>query len=106
MKYQNDRGGSVVLDEVPKPNAEWGSVEDAMQAAMELERGMNHGLILLHKIAAKHNDADVSRESPSPSNSCDSNCLFLPPRFSLSYCLPALAPSLYQLSCQSTASVV
>ncbi len=59
MKYQSARGGTVVLEEVPRPNQDCGSVDDAMKVAMSLERGMNYGLLQLHKIADKHQDAHV-----------------------------------------------
>ena len=60
MKYQNQRGGRIVLQNVNKPSLDdWGSGIDAMQAALHLEKTVNQSLLDLHKLAATHNDAQV-----------------------------------------------
>ncbi len=42
MEYQNKRGGSIVLQDVAKPNKnEWGSAIEAVEAALELEKTVN-----------------------------------------------------------------
>lgn len=41
MKYQNKRGGRIVLSEIETPKNEWGSAQDAMQAALDLEYKVN-----------------------------------------------------------------
>lgn len=41
MKYQNKRGGKVVLTDVKAPKTEWGTAQEAMQAALELETEVN-----------------------------------------------------------------
>jgi ferritin heavy chain len=42
MKYQNKRGGRIILTDVRKPDKEnWGSPLEAMQAALELEKQVN-----------------------------------------------------------------
>ncbi|XP_035685992.1 soma ferritin-like [Branchiostoma floridae] len=52
MKYQNMRGGRVVLQHVQKPDRDdWGTGLDAMQAALALEKSVNQSLLDLHKIA-------------------------------------------------------
>ena len=62
MKFQNDRGGRVVLQDVKKPaKDEWGSGLDAMQAALELEKTVNQALLDLHKVADRHGDFHVSQ---------------------------------------------
>ncbi|KAH8041499.1 hypothetical protein HPB51_016944 [Rhipicephalus microplus] len=60
MKYQNMRGGRVVLQAIQKPSRdEWGAGLDAMQAALELEKTVNQSLLDLHKLANDHNDAQL-----------------------------------------------
>lgn len=42
MKYQNDRGGRIMLQPIAKPsNDEWSSPLEAMTAALELEKSVN-----------------------------------------------------------------
>ena len=61
MKFQNDRGGRIVLQDIKKPaKDEWGSGVEAMQAALELEKTVNQALLDLHKVADKHGDFHVS----------------------------------------------
>ena len=61
MKYQNDRGGCVVLQDIKKPaKDEWGSGLEAMQTAMDLEKTVNQALLDLRKLADTHGDANVS----------------------------------------------
>jgi len=58
MKYQNKRGGRIVLKAVDKPEAdEWGAGMDALQAALSLEKNVNQTLLDLHKVATAHEDA-------------------------------------------------
>jgi len=61
MKYQNQRGGRVVLKDIQKPaKDEWGSGLEAMQAALELEKAVNQSLLDLHAIAARHIDPQMT----------------------------------------------
>nr|AFX93743.1 ferritin 1 [Ruditapes decussatus] len=61
MKYQNKRGGRVVLQAIQKPDRdEWGSGLDAMKAALQLEKTVNQALIDLHKIASSHDDPQMT----------------------------------------------
>lgn len=61
MKFQNDRGGRIILQDIKRPaKDEWGTGLDAMQAAMELEKTVNQALLDLHKVADKHSDFMVS----------------------------------------------
>jgi len=61
MKFQNKRGGRVVLQDVKKPERdEWGTGLDAMQAALALEKNVNASLLELHKIAVTTNDPHMS----------------------------------------------
>jgi len=61
MKYQNKRGGRIVLKAVEKPEAdEWGAGLDAVQAALTLEKKVNQTLLDLHKVATAHEDAHLT----------------------------------------------
>ncbi|XP_041352660.1 soma ferritin-like [Gigantopelta aegis] len=60
MKYQNKRGGRIVLHDIKKPDGdEWGSPLEAMQVALSLEKSVNQALLDLHAVAAKHGDAQM-----------------------------------------------
>jgi len=60
MKYQNMRGGRIVLADIKKPERdEWGSGLEAMTAALQLEKNVNTALLEVHAIASKHNDPQM-----------------------------------------------
>ena len=60
MKFQNQRGGRVVLQPVMKPAQDtWGTPLDALQAALELEKSVNQALLNLHKVADSHTDPQM-----------------------------------------------
>jgi ferritin heavy chain len=60
MKYQNTRGGRIVLQNITKPEKdEWGSALEAFQAALALEKMNNQMLLELHALAGQNNDAQV-----------------------------------------------
>lgn len=60
MKYQNMRGGRVVLQPIQKPDKdEWGCGLEAMETALALEKTVNQSLLDLHKVADKHGDAQM-----------------------------------------------
>lgn len=60
MKYQNQRGGRIVLQNIQKPcEEEWASGQAAMEAALQLEKTVNQALLDLHKLADQHGDAQV-----------------------------------------------
>ncbi|XP_055900242.1 soma ferritin-like isoform X2 [Biomphalaria glabrata] len=57
MKYQNNRGGRVVLQDIKKPDTDdWGNGLAAMTTALKLERDVNTSLLELHKIAETNYD--------------------------------------------------
>jgi len=61
MKFQNQRGGRVIFQNIPKPiKQDWASGLEAMEAALELEKTVNQSLLDLHAIASKHNDAQFA----------------------------------------------
>ncbi|XP_043860679.1 ferritin light chain-like [Dromiciops gliroides] len=57
MRLQNQRGGWVLLQAVPKPGQdEWGRSLDAMEAALSLEKGLNQALLKLHALGSSQGD--------------------------------------------------
>ena len=56
MKYQNKRGGRIVLQDVKAPEVEWASHIKALEAALALERKVNDSLLKLHVVAGNNND--------------------------------------------------
>nr|ABA55730.1 ferritin [Periserrula leucophryna] len=61
MKYQNMRGGRIVLQDIKKPERdEWGTGLEAMQAAHALEKHVNQSLLDLHKLADGHDDGQLT----------------------------------------------
>jgi ferritin heavy chain len=61
MKYQNKRGGRIVLKPIDKPQSdEWGTGIDAIQTALALEKNVNQFLLDMHKVAANHEDAHLT----------------------------------------------
>nr|KAG5706933.1 hypothetical protein BaRGS_021439 [Batillaria attramentaria] len=61
MKFQNQRGGRIVLQDIKKPDRdEWGTGLDAMQVAMALEKSVNQSLLDLHEVASTHNDGQMT----------------------------------------------
>ncbi|WP_235243578.1 ferritin family protein, partial [Escherichia coli] len=61
MKYQNRRGGRIVLQAISAPSLqEWGSGHDALQAALDLEKQVNQCLLDLHGIASKFSDPHLT----------------------------------------------
>ncbi|XP_069462083.1 ferritin heavy chain B-like [Ambystoma mexicanum] len=60
LKYQNKRGGRVVLQDVKKPEQdEWGSTLDAMQTSLQLQKTMHQALLDLHKLAMERTDPQL-----------------------------------------------
>ena len=61
MKFQNKRGGRVVLQAIQKPSQnEWGTGLDAMRSALELGKSVNQSLIDLHNVGVKHCDEHLA----------------------------------------------
>ncbi|GCB64288.1 hypothetical protein scyTo_0011730 [Scyliorhinus torazame] len=60
MKFQNQRGGRVILQDVSKPDRdEWSNGLEAMSCALHLERTVNQSLLDLHKLASDKIDAQM-----------------------------------------------
>jgi len=61
MKYQNLRGGRILLQNVAAPcRSEWGSALEALQTALDLEKTVNQSILDLHALASTHNDPHLS----------------------------------------------
>jgi len=61
MKFQNQRGGRIVLQDIKKPEQDtWGTGLEAMQAALTLEKNVNQSLLDLHSVADSHGDKQMA----------------------------------------------
>jgi len=57
IKYQNKRGGRVVLQAISKPTRDdWGGPTEAFTAALELEKTVNQTLLDLHNVGGRNGD--------------------------------------------------
>ncbi|KAI6180410.1 Ferritin [Aphelenchoides besseyi] len=60
MKYQNTRGGRVVLQQIEKPEKdEYEGPLEAMQSALALEKYNNKSLLELHEVSTRCNDPQM-----------------------------------------------
>jgi len=60
MKFQNQRGGTIVLQDIKKPEKDcWGTLKDAIQTALQLEKHVNQSLLDLHKVAETKGDSQM-----------------------------------------------
>uniref|UniRef100_UPI00358E1AA4 ferritin heavy chain B-like n=1 Tax=Myxine glutinosa TaxID=7769 RepID=UPI00358E1AA4 len=60
MRYQNQRGGRILLKDIKKPEQDiWTNGLEAMQLALHLEREVNASLLDLHAISAKDKDPQM-----------------------------------------------
>lgn len=61
MKYQNTRGGRIVLQVIQKPERdEWGTGLDAMMVALSIEKRTNQALLELTATASRHGDPELA----------------------------------------------
>ncbi|XP_063098888.1 ferritin heavy polypeptide-like 17 [Cavia porcellus] len=61
MRMQQDRGGSVVLCNIVKPNiSNWHACIQAVEYAFRVENTLKQSLVLLHSLATDKNDSDLS----------------------------------------------
>ncbi|NXF28096.1 FRIHA protein, partial [Rhodinocichla rosea] len=57
LRFQTNRGGRVLLQDIKKPERDaWGSALEAVEAALQLERSVNQALLELHALAAEKGD--------------------------------------------------
>ena len=60
MEYQNKRGGRIILQDIKKPEKDdWGSPLEAMEYALQIEKGHYKEMLKLHEIAEKHGDKEL-----------------------------------------------
>jgi len=60
MKFQNQRGGTIVLQDIKKPEKDsWGTLKEGIHAALHLEKHVNQSLLDLHKTAETHGDSQM-----------------------------------------------
>ncbi|CAF1310017.1 unnamed protein product [Adineta ricciae] len=61
MKYQNKRGGAIVLLDIKKPQQQsWNSPLEAFETALQLEKDVYQALLELHGSACQHNDPHLT----------------------------------------------
>uniref|UniRef100_A0A8D2DPS5 Ferritin n=1 Tax=Sciurus vulgaris TaxID=55149 RepID=A0A8D2DPS5_SCIVU len=61
LKMQNQRGGRALFQDVQKPSQdEWGNTQDAMEAALALEKNLNQAILDLHALGSTRTDPHVS----------------------------------------------
>ncbi|XP_061281848.1 ferritin light chain-like [Bos javanicus] len=60
LKMQKQRGGRALFLDVQKPSQdEWGKTQDAMEAALLLEKNLNQALLDLHGLASARGDPHI-----------------------------------------------
>ena len=61
MKFQNQRGGRIVLSDIKAPcHDDWGTGLHAMEESLALEKKVNQALLDLHAMATTHNDPQMT----------------------------------------------
>jgi len=60
MKYQNSRGGRIVLQDIKAPEIDWKDHIAALEDALALERKVNESLLAMHQTASDNNDAHLT----------------------------------------------
>lgn len=70
MKYQNKRGGRIILKDIATPKkSEWGSGVEAMEAALQLEKDVNEvNIFSFHKKLHNSNVKYIFVEFTQPSH--------------------------------------
>ncbi|XP_038622174.1 ferritin heavy chain B-like isoform X1 [Tachyglossus aculeatus] len=57
LRYQNKRGGRIVLQDIKKPERdEWRNCVEALETALNLEKRVNQALLSLHKLVLEKSD--------------------------------------------------
>uniref|UniRef100_A0A8D2CLB5 Ferritin n=1 Tax=Sciurus vulgaris TaxID=55149 RepID=A0A8D2CLB5_SCIVU len=59
-KMQNQRGSRTLFQDVQKPSHdEWGNTQDAMEAALALEKNLNQAILDLHALGSTRTDSHL-----------------------------------------------
>ncbi|XP_041033506.1 ferritin heavy chain-like [Carcharodon carcharias] len=57
IKFQNKRGGRIILEDIKKPEQnDWSNGLEAMQRALQMEKNVNQSLLDLHKLSSRNTD--------------------------------------------------
>ncbi|NWH82950.1 FRI1 protein, partial [Piaya cayana] len=60
LRFQNQRGGRVLLHDIKKPERDtWGTALEAVEAALQLEKSVNQALLELHRLGSEKGDPHV-----------------------------------------------
>ena len=59
-RYQNLRGGRIVLQDIQAPSVEWNHYLNAFQDFLALARRVNESLLVISEISSNHEDAHLS----------------------------------------------
>lgn len=60
MKYQNKRGGRLVLQSIQAPSVqEWGTAADTVKNALDLKKQVYQAMLELHEVASNKNDSHM-----------------------------------------------
>uniref|UniRef100_A0A8C6E678 Ferritin n=1 Tax=Moschus moschiferus TaxID=68415 RepID=A0A8C6E678_MOSMO len=60
LKLQNQRGGRAFFPDMQKPSQdEWGKTQDAMEAALLVEKNLNQALLDLHGLASARGEPHI-----------------------------------------------
>ncbi|XP_078286543.1 ferritin heavy chain-like [Rhinoraja longicauda] len=56
IKFQNQRGSNIELQDIKKPEQGWDNGLQSMKCALQLEKNINQHLLELHKLSKDRND--------------------------------------------------
>merc|ERR1719354_757462 len=59
MKYQNRRGGRIVLRDIKAPRVHWNDHLHALKDALEMEKKINEDLLNMNQVTSSKNDAHL-----------------------------------------------
>ncbi|KAF9164762.1 Stores iron in a soluble, non-toxic, readily available form [Actinomortierella ambigua] len=64
IHYQNERGGTVVLNTIPAPSPDWSSAREALgnsvEAALQIERDVNKNFLAVSSLADDNDDPQLA----------------------------------------------
>jgi len=61
MEYQNNRGGNIVLQDIPKPCQDYDSTLQILQTALEMEKEVNKKLLIMSAKASELGDPHLTK---------------------------------------------
>jgi len=60
MKYQNLRGGRIVLQDIKAPQIAWNSAIEALEDSIALEKNLNESILTLSQLASEKGDPHLA----------------------------------------------